>query len=511
MNFWQEIFSSLRAGGEQPVLRDGPVGVQARELFQAAQRARMFLRASGVAKGDRVVVCGDNSARWAAIDLAIGWEGALAVPVYGRLDAKGIADMVRDCQPTLILCDTDELMETVDRDPDQRAGIARFADATATGDPGEPVALDDSDPVRIVYTSGTSGQAKGAVLTLGNVDFVLRRTSERLDELMEGHEGQERVYHYLPCCFAGSWILMLTALQRGALLTLCGDVEKLGEEIHTADPHYFLNVPLVLDRVRRGIEELIRSQGGFASWIWRRPWLARWLLYPAIRRQLAPSLRAFICGSAPLSEETQEFFARMKMPVMQVYGLTETTAICTMDEPDSVVPGRVGKAIDGCEMKTGEDGEIMVRGPNVFPGYWGRPPHEGWLATGDIGEADTHGNWRIVGRKKNLLVLTSGHNVAPEPLEERLQLALPGGPRVVIVGHGKKHLSALVFGSLRSSDIEPVLAAIEPQLPDHQRIRKFAVIDETLSTDSGLLTANGKLRRAAVCEHYGPRIEEMYR
>jgi len=514
VNFLQEVYARLQAGGETPVMRHGPAGVQARELLAAAQRARPFLRASGIGPGDRVVLYGDNSAHWTALDLAVAWEGALVVPLFGRLGAEDIAVMISDCGPSLVLCDTDDRLAAVERVRSRTSGSARFADAVEAGsgdDVGEPVPREADDPVRVVYTSGTSGRPKGVVLTAGGVDFVLARTDARLERLVRGLRGQERVFHYLPFCFAGSWILMLNALRRGALLTLCADLKKLGDELHAADPHYCLNVPLVLERVRRGVEELVGGRGGLVAWLWRRPLLARWLLNPAIRRQLAPSLRAFICGSAPLAEETQRFFQRLGMPVLQVYGLTETTAICTMDEPGDAVPGRVGRAIDGCEMKKAGDGEILVRGPNVFRGYWGRAPHEGWLATGDIGDRDEQGRWRVMGRKKNLIVLASGHNVAPEPLEQRLRLALPDSPAVVVVGDGRPALGALVFGTVRQTDVEAVLDAQEGRVPDHHRVRRFAVIEDEPAPGNGLLTANGKLRREAVEERYRDRIEEMFR
>ena len=139
---------------------------------------------------------------------------------------------------------------------------------------------------------------------------------------------------------------------------------------------------------------------------------------------IGDNLKALICGSAPLSLETQLYFMMLGIPVLQVYGLTETTAICTMDDPRHVEPGRVGPAIRGIEMKLGENDEIIVRGPNIFPGYWNRPQEtakalrDGWFHTGDQGEVDATGNWRIIGRIKNLIILGSGHNIAPEPIED---------------------------------------------------------------------------------------------
>jgi long-chain acyl-CoA synthetase len=245
------------------------------------------------------------------------------------------------------------------------------------------------------------------------------------------------------------------------------------------------------------------------GWIWRRPWLARLLLTPAVRRRIAPGLRALICGSAPLAEETQRFFMMLKLPVLQVYGLTETTAICTMDRPGRVVPGRVGAAVDGCEMRLDEHGEIHVRGPNVFPGYWGREPQGEWLATGDLGEVDAQGNWRILGRAKHVIVLASGHNVPPEPIEERLRLLIPGATHVMLAGHGRKALVALVAGRAERTAADREVAALNDELPHYRRVRGVHLCPP-FTPDEGLLTANGKLRRDAILQRYRAEIEGLY-
>jgi long-chain acyl-CoA synthetase len=203
--------------------------------------------------------------------------------------------------------------------------------------------------------------------------------------------------------------------------------------------------------------------------------------------------------------------------VLQVYGLTETTGICTMDDPDHVEPGAVGPAIPGIEMKLGEGNEILVRGPNIFPGYWNRPEETaralsgGWFHTGDQGEQTPAGNWRIIGRLKNLLVLNSGHNVAPEPLEETLTHAIPGAQQVVLVGHGRSYLAALVTGEVRRERAEEKLAQLNATLPHYRQIRALHLEARPLTIESGLLTANGKLRREAIAAYFREAIEAMYR
>jgi len=507
MNFIQEIFVLLRERRDLPVVREGNLVTTARELQELIAAARAFLRKAGVKVGDRVVLIGENSARWVALDLATMFEGALVVPLYARQAPAELAAMILDCDPTLILCDEATGIEQL---LPKAAGVYLFEEAFAEGaEITEPVALDLEAPIRIVYTSGTSGDAKGAVLSVGNVDFMIPRTLKRIAELMKGHRGQERVFHYLPCCFAGSWILLLSCLSRGSLLVFCSDLEKLGEQLREADPHWMLNVPLVLERIKAGIESALEQRGGAAKWLWKRPWLARFLVYPAVRKQIAPSLRALICGSAPLAEEAQRFFMRLGLPVLQVYGLTETTAICTMDRVGKIVPGRVGQAIPGIEMKLNAGGEILVRGPNVSPGYWRREPHEGWLNTGDTGEVDALGNWRVIGRSKFLLVLAGGHNVPPEPLEQRLRLAT-GASHVMLVGHGRKYLTAFVAGGVSREQVNVIVHEVNVDLPHYRRIRGVHVQSDPFRIEDGLLTANGKLKRAAILKRFAKEIEGLY-
>jgi long-chain acyl-CoA synthetase len=242
------------------------------------------------------------------------------------------------------------------------------------------------------------------------------------------------------------------------------------------------------------------------------------MVFPTIRKKMIGSkLHALICGSAPLSVETQLYYSMLGIPVLQVYGLTETTAICTMDDPDGkVVPGRVGPAISGVEMKLGENEEILARGPNIFRGYWERPQEtakvlrDGWFHTGDQGEVDAAGNWKIVGRIKSLIILGSGHNIAPEPIEEKILQQLPGASQVVLVGNARGYLAALVTGRVASDAAQAALDAVNPLLPHYKQVRAFHIVGDPFTVESGLLTANGKLKRDLIAERFQNEIDEMY-
>jgi long-chain acyl-CoA synthetase len=548
MTFLESIFARLERAAGTIVLaevRDGKiVPATGADLLALVGQARRFLRARKLKRGDRCAPFAPNSIRWVALDLALMAEGIIVVPLDPRQVPGEIAAEIADCTPSLICCSDTALAANL---PVSQAGapaLAFFDDIFTTEDTvvEPPVRHAEHDALTIVYTSGTSGEPKGAVLNSRNISFVIACTNSRLDQLMGARQQPDRVFQYAPFCFAAARILLLTSLSRNSVLTLSTNLSKIGDELKLAAPNYFVNVPLFLERVRRKIEESIRKRGGVAAAIFERAqqghlrryrgerrfadglWLqaASALVFPAIRKSIGANLNALICGSAPLPVETQLFFVMLGIPVLQVYGLTETTAICTMDDPKHFEPGRVGPAIPGTEMMVAEDGEILARGPHIFPGYWQRPAQTvkalagGWFHTGDQGDVDANGNWRITGRLKNLIVLNSGHNVAPEPLEDALAASLPEAQHVMLIGNQRSSLVALVAtagtngNGLRRERVQAVVDAMNARLPHYKQIRAFRVISEAFSIENGLLTANGKLKRNVISARFASEIEELY-
>lgn len=544
MPFVADILTQLKAAADIRILqeiRDGQVtGVTGRELLGLVRKARLFLASQGLKKGDRCGLLGPNSIRWVAMDLAAMAEGLIVVPLYSRQAPLELVAMMKDCTPSLVCC----------ADATLGAGIQQvwseappcilfdevFAATESSSSPNRPQ-LRDADPVTIIYTSGTSGDAKGVVLSAANVGFMLGCSSARLNLLMEGRTGQDRIFHYLPFNFGASWIALLTFLLRGSLITLNTDLTRIAHDLPPVAPDYFLNVPHLLERMRRGVDEQIRQTGGIAqalysqakaAWSRRQEgkskagdglwlWLASKLVFPAIRQKMTGgNLKALICGSAPLNPDTQLYFSMLGIPVLQVYGLTETTAICTMDDPRHVEPGRVGPAIPGIAMRLADNDEIIVRGPNIFPGYWNRPQQtaealrDGWFRTGDQGEMDASGNWRIVGRIKSLIVLGSGHKISPEAIEEQIARHLPTAQQVVVVGNDRSYLSAIVTGAARGEQVQEALDAVNPQLPHYKQVRAFCLRSEPFSVENGMLTANGKLKRDLIAARMKDEIDEMY-
>ena len=544
MNFLQNIFERLASAPGRLVLEEmrpaGRFSVTGGELLERVAAARSSLAQAGLRKGDRCALLAPNSIHWVALDLAAMADGIIVVPLYTRQAPTELAAMIRDAQPAVVCCGDAALRDAL-RSAWPAAPRTLLLDEIFAGPPRAnvksvlpvPVPLADSDPVAIIYTSGTSGESKGVVLSVGNITFMLSCTTARLEVLMDGRAEPDRVFHYLPFCFAGSWILLLSSLMRLSELRLSTDLTRLADDLREATPDYCQNVPLLLERIRSAIEAQLAKRGGFANKIFIKAkaaalgsangassgvWLllARKLIFPVIRKKFGPNLKALICGSAPLALQTQLFFQMLGIPVLQSYGLTETTAICTMDDPRRVEAGTVGPAIPGIDMKLGDQGEILVRGPNVFAGYWNRPQEtakamsNGWFRTGDQGERTSQGNWRVLGRLKNLLVLSSGHNVAPEPLEESLLRAIPAAQQVVLFGNGRSFLSALVTGEVARDKVEAAVAHANLSLPHYRQIRAFHVEPQPLTIESGLLTANGKLRRDAIATHFSEAIESMY-
>jgi long-chain acyl-CoA synthetase len=207
----------------------------------------------------------------------------------------------------------------------------------------------------------------------------------------------------------------------------------------------------------------------------------------------------------------------LNISVLQAYGLTETTALCTLDDPRiPVEPGYVGPAISGIEMQLADNDEIVLRGPNIFSGYWNRPEEtakvlrDGWFHTGDQGEVNARGNWRIVGRIKNLIVLNTGHKCAPEPIEDKLAQLLPTAQHIVLVGNARSYVCMLVTGKVESAAVQAAIDAINRDLPHYRQIRNFKILPDTFTSERGLLTAMGKIKRDAIAKRYDAEINSMY-
>ena len=540
-HFLENVFARLESAGDSIVLREirGEqfVDLSAKQLLEQVARVRGFLRDLGLQSGDRCALLGPNSMQWVAVDLALMAEGAIVVPLYSRQAAGELAGMVKDSGARFLFVSDAALGESVAQVWAEAPRQILFSEALSGKSVADkPMPRKGEDLVTIIYTSGTSGEPKGVCLNTANLNFMTGCTTGWMDRLGWERPEAMRVFQYLPFNFAASWIVMLSCLTKNTVLTLSTDLTKLADEIRLSAPNYFFNVPTLLERVRRGVEETIAKGPGIVQKIYRKAregwnreqegkggggiWLAlaRTLIFKTILSKFGGNLRGLVCGSAPLAAETQEFFAMLGIPIWQVYGLTETCGICTMDDPRLVSePGRVGQAIPGIEMIVAENEEIVVRGPNVFPGYWNRAEetakalHGGVFHTGDQGEVNSKGNWRISGRIKNLIILNSGHNIAPEPIEEEIAGLVAGAQQIVIVGNGRGYLCALVTGDVNASGVQEAIDRVNSELPHYRQVRHFVIERQGFTPESGLVTANGKLRRDQINARFREKIDEMYK
>lgn len=556
-SFVARFFENLAAYPERVFVTEARgstlVPTNGHELSRLVGLARKALRERGVAPGDRVVFIANNSARWVALDLAILAEGAIAVPLYTRQAPSELVGMIGDCTAKLVICEDEVLaapLKTLGLEPVLLD--AMFVAEHPVQEPPRFRANDDL--VTIIYTSGTSGEPKGVTYSVANVDYMLPVIRDAIGALLgnalkqqassasPSNPGQpvDRVFHYLPFCFAGSRMVLWMTLFRASGITLSTDLTRLVDEMKAARPHYYLNVPFLLERVRLGVEKKVAEKPAPIRALWNRGKAAylksltgeltlvdktilsisKKLVFQKIRAQIGADLICLICGSAALPEDTQRWFEMLGIPVYQVYGLTETTAIVTMDKPGAPVTERLAKVgwpIPGVSLRLGEEDELQVLGPNIFPSYWGRPEAsaetrtaDGWFRTGDQAELGKDSQLKLIGRVKNVLVPLSGHNVAPEPIEEKL-LRLPGVEQAVVFGHAKKHLVAVLTGDgLSVERLMPEVERINQDLPFYKRVRKFHVTAERLTPENGCLTANQKLKRKAIEKHFAAALAPLW-
>lgn len=539
MTFVTTILERLERAPDQPFVTEVRGGTliptTGRGLRAMVEQARAALRARGIQPRARVVLVAPNSSRWVALDLALLAEGITVVPLYARQAAAELSTVIADADPALVI-GSDEVLNALETAAPKVALDQLFSGDSRASSERAPVALEPHDIATIIYTSGSSGDQKGVMTKVGGIDFIIDRLHPRISELTNHQDPvRDRVFHYLPLCFAGSRMMLWATLSRGAGIMLSTSLDDLVRELQTASPHYFLNVPALLERVRGGIEKRLKERGLESIY---RPLIERWrrarsgdgtlldrlvlalakrTLFAMIRKQIGPNLLGLCCGSAPLYEETQGWFIELVgIPVYQSYGLTETTAIVTFDERGKIIPGRVGAPLDGVQLELSDEGEVLVSGPNIFAGYFRRDEAtreafdaEGRFKTGDLGELE-QGNLRVVGRVKNLLVPISGHNVAPEPLESSLAERIPSASHVVVFGHARPYLTALIAGAVDERKVEAAIESLNASLPHYRRIRKFFVEPTPLTIESGLLTANQKLRRRAIETHFADRLNALY-
>lgn len=556
----QVCFSRREAGGW--------ADVTARQFCDEVRAVAKGLIAAGVGSGDRVVLQAPTSYEWTLVDYAIWFAGAVTVPVYVTSGEEQLGWLLEDSGAAFAVVAT--------------SGQAKaLAAATATGTRpevrvledggldelvalGEAVTEDDLDLRRravgpeslatVIYTSGTTGRPKGCALTHGNFLAVVGAAVAELDALFAGPDAATLLFLPLPHVFAR--IVQVGAVRARVRLGHCGDARSLRAQLESFRPTFVLAVPRVYESVFNTVSQQAAADGRGRSFdraartaiaasralegrgpgllLRLRHKLYERLVYPRLRDALGGRCRYAVSGGAPLGERLGHLYRGIGVTVLEGYGLTETTAAVTLNRPDALKIGTVGRPLQGVSVRVAEDGELHVSGGQVFAGYWRDAAAttevmttDGWLRTGDVGEIDDEGFVRVTGRKREILVTAGGKNVAPAPLEDAVR-AHPLVGQCMVVGDGRPFVAALVTLDAdavagwiattgRNLDAPGLRAEVQRAVDDANRsvswaesIRRFTILSDDWTEEGGQLTPSLKLRRNVVLRQFRAEIEALY-
>lgn len=550
------------------------IPISSRELYRDVAGTARALLNWGIRKGDRVAILSENRPEWAVADFACCAVGAIVVPIYTTLTAEQTAFMLRDSGARVIFASTARQIEKIFSIKDQTAleqvvAMDYFGNPQAVpmhrlmhgGPPARDAGFDamarsigPDDVATLIYTSGTTGTPKGALLTHGNIASNLLYS---LDDYDIGYLS----ISFLPLSHITARHVDYALLNRGVTVAYLPNHEQLPQAMQELHPTFFIAVPRVYEKIRETVEKKAAAGIKHALYKWamavgerhkpevlagRAPASNSWkiadaLLFSKVRNALGGKVRVFISGGAPLGRELAEWFAAVGIRICEGYGLTETSPVIALNSPKMYRIGTVGKPLPNVEVRIGEDGEILTRGPSVFKGYWRQPEEteaafEGdWFKTGDIGHLDHDGFLAVTDRKKNLIKTSGGKFIAPQPLEARLK-SNPLVAEAVIVGDRHKFPAVVLlpeFEQLKvwaaennviATDAEALIADprvralfqgivddANKNLAQFEKMKRMLLIAQPFSIDDGTLTPTLKLRRKAVVDRHKDEIDALYR
>lgn len=555
------------------------------EYAQRAADIGLGLLECGVTAGDRVAIQSSNRHEWALADVAIQGIGATTVGVYATNPAPAVEYLLRHSETTALIAENEEqldkALEVRARLPNLRKivvidtrGIRELSDDMMLSLEELEVLgrqrvrdewrdrvrrLEPGAPATIVYTAGTTGPPKGAVLTHANLSAAGRDAARALAAVHA-----DEVISYLPISDVAERLLsVVTALAAGYVVNFGEGAESFELDVREVQPTLFLGVPRVWERMLAGVDARIertsrikRAFFRFAVARGRRVAMRRQkgkgggvralLASLAAGRSLRAKLglaraRVALSGAAPIAPRILEQLWSFGIPVREAYGFTEGTGIATLNPASDVRIGSVGVAVPGVELRLREDGEVLVRGDAVFAGYFrdedatrAAKDADGWLHTGDVGELDGDGYLTITDRKKDIIITAGGKNVAPAAIENLAKVS-PFVREAIVVGDGRKHLVALVaidpdavsawagrrgldFTSYEDLATHPevrelvagVIADVNSRVAEVEQVKRFELLTSELDVEAGQLTPTDKVRRAAVTEQFAEVIERMY-
>jgi long-chain acyl-CoA synthetase len=564
----ETFLSRARLLGDRPLLhyhRDGGWrSLSWTDARRQVTRIAAALVAEGIRPGDRVALISENRYEWILADYAIQAAGAVTVPIFPSLLPPAVRAIVADSGAVAGIAGSEELASklvgppalrrVVTFEPDVHHWFQREpAEAEVIELERRAAELAGDDPATIVYTSGTTGDGKGVLLTHRNI------VEMAASDLTAFHIGpDDEVLSVLPYAHVLERLsLVFNVITVGAQLWVSAGVNHLAEEIGEVRPTIMIGVPRIFEKVHDRVLEQAAGRRGLRRtlFVWalrasrrcvrasrpgpvaraQRAFADRLVLAGVRRRVTGGRLRFFVSGGAPLSEEVEEFFWALGIHLLQGWGMTELTSAATANTETEHRFGTVGRALPGVELRIAGDGEILVRGPGVMRGYYHRPRltaaaiEDGWLHTGDIGMLED-GYLRITDRKKDLLKTAGGKYVAPLPLESHLQES-----RVIewalIVGDERPFVTALIvpeWGALRTlhgidgdpdalvqdervrAIVQERIDALNRGLPGFESVRAFALLPRAFSEENGELTPTLKPKRRVIARRYRDVIDAMY-
>jgi len=551
--------------------------VTAQEFDAQVSAVAKGLVAAGVSPGDRVGLLSRTRYEWTLADFAIWAAGAVTVPVYETSSPDQVAWILGDSGAVACVVEDEGHAAGVDAARDrlpglrevwaiEAGGLEALAEAGVDVDDGaleaRRGALTSDSLATIIYTSGTTGSPKGCALTHGNFLSELGNVTQELDSLFQ-EEGTSTLL-FLPLAHVLARIIQVGCVMTRTRMGHSADVKNLLDDLASFRPTFILSVPRVFEKVYNSSAQKAAAEGrgrifdrastvaiayseaqddgGPGLRLRLEHAVFDRLVFAKLRAALGGQVRYAVSGGAPLGARLGHFFRGVGLVVLEGYGLTETTAATTANRPDSLRIGSVGRPIAGSALRIADDGEILVRGGNVFREYWHNEAatrdavgEDGWFHTGDLGELDEDGFLRITGRKKEIIVTAGGKNVAPAVLEDHVR-AHPLVSQCMVVGDGRPYVAALVTldaeavpgwlearGRDASTPVEKlvhddeVLAELQTAVDEANRavsraegIKRFRVIARDFTEEGGQLTPTLKLKRAAVLRDYGDEVDALY-
>jgi long-chain acyl-CoA synthetase len=578
-NLTDDVVANAREAGDAVVFSRNTgqrwEDVTAAAFLEQVSAVAKGLIAAGVGAGDRVALISKTRYEWTLVDYAIWFAGAVTVPVYETSSAEQVAWILGDSGARAVVA---EDAAHVARVAEARAGLDQLNHVWSINDNavdvltrlGADVSDEDLEKRRtsatpldlatLIYTSGTTGRPKGCMLTHGNFMFELGVAVDELDELFTADDAATLLF--LPLAHVFARVIQIGSVKSRTRLGHSADIKNLLADLQAFRPSFILAVPRVFEKVFNTASQKATADGrgaifdraaetaiAYSRGLDRgRPSLAvrarhavfSRLVYGKLRDALGGNVAYALSGGAPLGDRLGHFYRGIGLPVLEGYGLTETTAALTVNLPDAHKIGTVGRPLPGTAVRVADDGELLFRGGQVFAGYWDNEDatretleRDGWFHTGDVGEVDDEGFVRITGRKKEIIVTAGGKNVAPAVLEDRLR-AHALVDQCIVVGDGQPFIAALVTldpdavspwaqahgKSGRTADLvdDPDLRAeIEAAVEDANKavskaesIRKFKVLADAWTEEGGQLTPSLKLKRNVVMRECKDEIVGLY-